>query len=353
VTLGLRTIIGIEKSAAKALRASIEPAVIKLGDQVKAAVKAGDTQKALHLVGHFDITQHVNKITPALEELAMSAAIFGASQTQEPHKTLFVQGKGHRLVFKAARQMQSIATKMANERIREHARLAITAKDKSSLRSVARKSFEIGCCPEHTIVKRLLLKADTVIPADQQDISDALNAATLGNGRLAADVGANLTTTRLASYGFLAQAAADGHTRYQITAELDDRTCPVCMYMHGKSLDVGRALDQTEEALSADNPDDLSDIAPWPGQSRADLQDMLQMDPEELQAAGYMVPPFHPACRCVLQDDGTVAETLSPETPTQAEDTTSGDNWFTKLLDLLTGNGANDSGAGEIPIEDL
>jgi hypothetical protein len=68
------------------------------------------------------------------------------------------------------------------------------------------------------------------------------------------------------------------------------------------------------------------------------MTDFLQMDSDDLQEAGYQVPPFHVSCRCVLVDTGTVDDTLRPMTEDEAEDTTSGTNWFSSLLGLLTGD---------------
>ena len=51
---------------------------------------------------------------------------------------------------------------------------------------------------------------------------------------MVADIGANLTTSRLASYGFLAEASGDGVTTYKISSVNDDNVCPVCDALDGE-----------------------------------------------------------------------------------------------------------------------
>jgi hypothetical protein len=77
------------------------------------------------------------------------------------------------------------------------------------------------------------------------------------------------------------------------------------------------------------------------------------VDSDALVDDGYMVPPFHPNCRCALQDTGTVNETLVPQTSEQAKATTSGGGWRSKLLGLLTGGGTDEEGDDDDHLEDL
>ena len=65
-----------------------------------------------------------------------------------------------------------------------------------------------------------------------------LNDAVVNGGKVAADLGAQLTTSRLVSLGFLSEAQKLGVSKYQVDEVLDDRTCPVCEYMNGKTFDV-------------------------------------------------------------------------------------------------------------------
>ena len=127
------------------------------------------------------------------------------------------------------------------------------------------------------------------------DLAAALNDAVDKGGKVAINLGATLTTSRLVTLGFLSQAKKLGRKTYQVDEVLDDRTCPVCMEMNGTPFDVDRQYDRTLQALAASDPQDLKAIAPWP-----ELDGVAGGDPDELQARGYGAPPYHPGCRGML-----------------------------------------------------
>jgi DNA topoisomerase IB len=73
-----------------------------------------------------------------------------------------------------------------------------------------------------------------------------------------------------------------------------------CEYMHGKTFQVEDATDALNDILKADDPDDLKTLQPWPGQSKQDVSEMMEMTDEELIDRNWHLPPWHPACRCIL-----------------------------------------------------
>ena len=351
--MGLRSLIGIETSAAKALRSALDLSTAKLNREVLQSVANRHHDEALQLIAKYDAAKPVKALQSVYDHMAISAAIFGASQVKAAQHTKFAQGQGHALVMRGASMMAKMATEIATTRVRKYAAAVVHShgsRHGSEVRhSIMRKTFEPMCCQQHNLVLACepvrLFKAESLIQNPEEDISDALNAATMGNGRMASDIAANLTTTRLAAYGFLSQASDDGMKTYQINSVLDERVCDVCAYMHGQTIDVEKALTQTEDLLNADNPDDLADIAPWPDQSKQGLEDFVQMDTDALQEAGYMVPPFHPGCRCVLVPAGTIddADVSNPMSAAEAASAVDGDNWYQALKDLLFG--AEEAGA--------
>ena len=127
------------------------------------------------------------------------------------------------------------------------------------------------------------------------DLAAALNDAVDKGGKVAIDLGATLTTSRLVTFGFLSQAKEWGRKTYQVDEVLDDRTCPVCKEMNGTTFDVEAQYARTLQALGTADPQDLKEIAPWP-----ELGDVAGGDPDELQAQGYGAPPYHPGCRGML-----------------------------------------------------
>lgn len=154
----------------------------------------------------------------------------------------------------------------------------------------------------------LLEKADVQKAVRKKSLADRLNDAVMTDGTLAIDIGANLTTSRLVSFGFLAEAKERGITTYQVNEVLDDRTCPVCQYMHGKTFEVAQEYTRVLQALTTQDPKELQSIAPWPRQSKAGLSALNALSASELQTHGYGSPPYHPGCRGVLSKVGTVEE---------------------------------------------
>jgi hypothetical protein len=59
------------------------------------------------------------------------------------------------------------------------------------------------------------------------ELGNKLNGIVFGTGTGLIDVAGNLVTSRLVSYGFLAQATEVGADTYQVTEMLDERICPV------------------------------------------------------------------------------------------------------------------------------
>jgi len=137
-------------------------------------------------------------------------------------------------------------------------------------------------------------------------LADMLNDAVLKGKKMPISTAAGLTTSRLISLGFLDQAIQDGHQQYQVTEVLDDRTCPVCQYMHGKIFNVSAQHARAMQALGTDDPAHLKTIAPWPGQSGDDMAELQGMSIAEMQDNGYGSPPYHPGCRGFLVPLGSV-----------------------------------------------
>lgn len=141
-------------------------------------------------------------------------------------------------------------------------------------------------------------------------LAERLNNAVLSGKRLAVDASANLTTSRLVTLGYLAEAKNSGFAEYEINEVLDDRTCPVCMYMHGKRFKVEDQYHRTVQALRTQDPKELKELAPWPKQSKAGLHELRSMTIEQLQAAGISAPPFHISCRGMITNVGTTDELM-------------------------------------------
>lgn len=152
-----------------------------------------------------------------------------------------------------------------------------------------------------TVQETAILKAETMTLADR------LNAAVL-EGKALIDINANLTTSRLISLGFLSEAVSKNITTYQVNEVLDDRTCPICQMMHGKTFTVMTEYSKIVTALSTTDPTELKNIAPWPSQKKTNVALLASKSNEDLQAQGLGSPPYHPLCRGYLVTVGTVTE---------------------------------------------
>lgn len=109
-----------------------------------------------------------------------------------------------------------------------------------------------------------------------------------------------LHSSRIAVWGFTAEAEITGITEYKLTAVLDSRTSDFCRMINGKTFKVEDARRSIVQILESDNPDDVRILQPWPKQTKAALEEFRTLSAEELTARGLHIPPFHPGCRTVL-----------------------------------------------------
>jgi len=123
-------------------------------------------------------------------------------------------------------------------------------------------------------------------------------------GRAYLNIVSSLHTSRVSAYGFTAEAFALGIKDYQLSEQLDGRTCPVCRALHGKKFPVGEARQTLDIVTRVTDPDDLKSLQPWPGQTKADVVKLRAMSNDDLIQANWHIPPFHPRCRGMLVRSG-------------------------------------------------
>jgi hypothetical protein len=109
-----------------------------------------------------------------------------------------------------------------------------------------------------------------------------------------------LHTSRLSAYGFTAEAEVTGVAKYEITEQLDNRICPVCEAMHGRSFEVQDARDSLDQILHVDDPNALKSLQPWPDQDEDSVAAIKEMSDDELVDNNWHIPPYHPFCRGIL-----------------------------------------------------
>lgn len=283
--------LAIEDTFASVVLPDVRKAVKDLQKTVKKALKEKDYTEARRLVGRFDLIGVVSDRWKKLRFYGLTAMVFGQQQFVLEKDTALTTGKmpipPHLNI--ALEQYKVLIEQNLSDAVRKEFNAKITE--------------EILADPVE-----LLSKADISIIADDfvESFADA-----------GVSVRANLITSRLASLGFLSEATILNVTTYQVSEVLDSHTCGVCEYMHGKTFKVSTEMQRLDTALRTLDPNELKSLAPWPANTKAGLEKLHTMNPDDMQAEGYGSPPFHPMCRGILVEAGSVTETIETKTPVQ------------------------------------
>lgn len=125
------------------------------------------------------------------------------------------------------------------------------------------------------------------------------------------DVVASAAIVRARSFGALSGMEEAGITEYEILAMGDERMCPICGAMNGRTFSVAKTREVVNRVLDISDPEKFKAAMPWQtktpkGKSNADLL-----------ASGQSLPPFHGRCRCTLV---VVAETEATVEPPKSKD---------------------------------
>ncbi len=252
---------------------------------------AGQWSEAKRTVKELTFTPTIDANLGYIEQLSIQSYLLGES--------FFTEGKVGETMLARGNESVPLGVILAPVTLRAGLEQAILQIQEKALTMLDETEAEQSQEAEAASGGMITLKA--VI----EGLASKLNTAVVSGGA-AIDTAANLSTSRLASYGALAQAQENGQGRYQISEVLDLRTCPVCRRMHGKTFSIAPALAQTEEALLTGNPKELASSNPFPKTSRQGISDLTSMSDEELVGQGWNKPPFHPGCRGILVPVGDV-----------------------------------------------
>jgi hypothetical protein len=107
---------------------------------------------------------------------------------------------------------------------------------------------------------------------------------------------ANQNVSRSYHYGVLKGGQANGFTKYQYKAIIDDRTSDICTNLHNKTFVVSEGLDILEKAMRAQGTE-VKDTNPWPRNG----EEINSLAERELAEKGYTVPPQHANCRSSIR----------------------------------------------------
>lgn len=280
--------LAIEASVAGTINSSLSKVTATAVAKLQPLLDEGKWDDAHEVANRLSLNGVVEVQRRRLEELAVTALLFGAQNvTGSPATTSFARGTQQLpwALQQALDQLTEMVETLGGEQLR------------TSIHKLTRSQEVMP------VEKTELRKFD-------QTFADQLNAAVLGTGKVVVDMAANLTTSRLVTLGFLSEAMEAKVETYQVNEVLDSRTCAPCQYMHGKTFNVSQEYSRILSVLGTSDPKELKAMAPWPSASQAGLRDLNSMTLDQMQAAGFASPPYHPLCRGMLAMTGAVTETI-------------------------------------------
>jgi hypothetical protein len=166
-----------------------------------------------------------------------------------------------------------------------------------ALQLIAAKEFPIPSGNPEPGYLGTVLKASKKAPAVLPFVS-FVNA----QGRAFFNMASSLHTSRLSAYGYTAEARYLGVTHYQIDEQLDGRTCPVCNHMNGKVFAVSDARNLLDIVVRTQDPTELSNLQPWPKQSKQAMEEFTSLSDEKLVSNDWHIHHLTPvAGACCLR----------------------------------------------------
>lgn len=111
---------------------------------------------------------------------------------------------------------------------------------------------------------------------------------------------ANHASVTARSFSRLSAMADAKLTSYSILAVKDERTCPLCLFMDGKTFSVDSGDELREKILAATTPEEYKEKAGWVYLKEAkSIFDEHGL--EGLAETSLALPPYHFVCRCIIE----------------------------------------------------
>ncbi len=349
--------MAVENQAFLDIEFSLESALSKAWDHaqgdsitrgIRAALEAGDFPEAHRRAQEVSFSQIMATRAGLVDQFAVAAFLLGQSFfTEGDLSATSVGGGDDSLPFEvpaASTAFVQSLTIAGADPLRKA--LAAVVSDVEASEDVILDDFTDG---EITTQK-------AVIPG----LGAALNRAVLSGKQVGFGMGANLTTSRLASLGAIVQMQKQGVTSFQRSAVLDSRTCPVCRALHGQVFTLKSQRQRLTALLMVADPKELAGAAPFPSQNAAGLVSLAAMTKLQIMDKGIDLPPSHPFCRCVILPVGAVpgSQVLGPAAlfiprATLATDFSVSANVSTRLglLDELGAGVPGQFPAGPVPLK--
>lgn len=269
----------------------------KLADAIRQAgvlVSLGEFDVARELIDGLDVSQELFELEGFLRMKFIQSALFGASQLVEPEQATIINQPGladpldnmilqfNGVINGGMQQLKALGHKFIR----------------------AQEEDAVDVAVGDGIIKSWGGHVHTPVALFKNELSAKFQQAMMGNLNALVSISANLTISRVITYGFLIEASANGIVEFEVSEILDERTCPVCELMNGQNFAVERALARTAEIITVTDPAELRSKAPWPKQDAASLEELRALDSEDLQTMGFDTPPYHPFCRGIVVEVG-------------------------------------------------
>lgn len=281
----------IEDSLTDKLTVSWRRSVAPILNRIQRAVAIQDFTEAYELVNLITMAGISTKNDKFIKLAGMSSVLFGASQLTSPRKSSFTETGQPQAVDDSTELMEMGLASSGTEQVRTRARNLIANEE------------ELQREESQTVAK-------AASATFTQTFKSSMNAA----GESQINIASSLHTSRLAQFGFLTEAQFTGVQSYEVSEQLDGRTCPVCREMDGKVFPVSSAKAKVDRQLSVENPADLKIIAPFPRQDKNSVDALSKMSTAQLVGAGLDTPPYHPRCRGILVASNVPADiNMTPE----------------------------------------
>lgn len=261
-------------------------------DDIGKALAAKQFGLARHLVADLDLTPVGEQNREYVKYLLLSCAAFGAGMANKNGPSFIRTGNYDTMMNRVADTFLLYLEHAATAQVQKEAlQLIADAENETKPLAVAKRAF-----------KSLFRK-------DDRYVKNFVSFATAGDDAL--QIASSLNSSRLATWGFTAEAEVLGITTYKLTAVMDGRTSEFCQWINGKTFQVEHARSKIDEVLQVEDPEDLRSVQPWPDQSKAGLAYVRSLSDEEIVAHGWHIPPFHPGCRTICV--GVDSEVSSPD----------------------------------------
>lgn len=243
-------------------------------DELQTLLDSKDFGGAREAISQWDLQPLVERNLQYARQIGMSALLLGASRLSDLKASYVYKQPPIEQLEQAINHLRILLARNATIGLRADALLLTHAIETDSLNH-----------PNASLFAKL-------------DRSQSVRMSMTFKGKAYFGLASSIHISRLSAFGFLAEATKKGITEYQVSAVLDDRTCPVCEALDGYVYPVEDGMRAAMAIMGVDDVDTLKSIAPFPKQKESESLKVASL--EQLIARGYHMPPYHPLCRCIL-----------------------------------------------------